>query len=37
MPDLSADIDVLEQMLARDGFTESGLDKFRSGSSKFDQ
>lgn len=28
--DVSADIDVLEQMLARDGFTESGLDKVRS-------
>lgn len=29
MLDMSADIDVLEQMLARDGFTESGLDKVR--------
>lgn len=27
--DISADVDVLEQMLARDGFTESGLDKVR--------
>lgn len=34
MLDVSADIDVLEQMLARDGFTENGLDKFRSESSK---
>lgn len=30
MLDLSADIDVLEQMLVRDGFAESGLDKVRN-------
>lgn len=37
MLDVSADIDVLEQMLERDGFTESALDRVRSGLSKSDR
>lgn len=35
--DVTTDIDVLEQMLERDGFTESGLDRLRSGISDSDQ